>query len=72
MNILVLSDLHIDTCDNFGTFQWNEMDLIMQIESLRDIHSIDKVIFNGEYRSMFARSFSMYYNGYRNSQIRID
>jgi predicted phosphodiesterase len=48
MNILVLSDLHIDTCDNFGTFQWDDMDLIMQIEGLRDIHSIDKVIFNGD------------------------
>jgi predicted phosphodiesterase len=48
MNILVLSDLHIDTCDTFGTFQWNEMDLIMQIERLRDFYSIDKIIFNGD------------------------
>ena len=48
MNILVLSDLHIDTCDNFGTFQWDEMDLIMQLEGIREIHSIDKVIFNGD------------------------
>jgi predicted phosphodiesterase len=48
MNILVLSDLHFDTCDNFGTFQWDEMDLIMQIEGIRDIYSIDKVIFNGD------------------------
>jgi predicted phosphodiesterase len=48
MNILVLSDLHIDSCDNFGTFQWDEMDLIMQIEGIRDIHNIDKVIFNGD------------------------
>lgn len=48
MNILVLSDLHIDTCDSFGTFQWDEMDLIMQIEGLRDIHNINKVIFNGD------------------------
>lgn len=48
MNILVLSDLHIDTCDNFGTFQWNEMDLIIQIEGVRDIYNVDKVIFNGD------------------------
>lgn len=48
MNILVLSDLHIDTCDNFGTFQWDEMDLIMQLEGVRDIYNIDKVIFNGD------------------------
>jgi predicted phosphodiesterase len=48
MNILVLSDLHIDTRDNFGTFQWNEMDLIMQIEKIRDEYNIDKIIFNGD------------------------
>ena len=48
MKILVLSDLHIDTCDNFGTFQWDEMDLIMQIEGIRDLHNIDKVVFNGD------------------------
>jgi predicted phosphodiesterase len=48
MNILVLSDFHIDTHDNFGAFQWDEMDLIMQIEGIRDIHNIDKVILNGD------------------------
>ena len=48
MNILILSDLHIDTCDNFGTFKWDEMDLIMQIEGVRDIYNVDKVIFNGD------------------------
>jgi predicted phosphodiesterase len=48
MNILILSDLHIDTRDNFGTFQWDEMDLIMQIEAIRDINNVDKVIFNGD------------------------
>jgi predicted phosphodiesterase len=48
MNILILSDLHIDTCDNFGTFQWDEMELIMQIEGIRDTFNVDKVIFNGD------------------------
>ena len=48
MNIFVLSDLHTDTCDNFGTFQWDEMDFIMQIEGIRDIYNVDKVIFNGD------------------------
>lgn len=48
MNILVLSDLHIDTGDTFGTFQWDETDLIMQIERIRDLYSIKKVIFNGD------------------------
>lgn len=57
MNILVLSDLHIDTCDNFGTFQWDEMDLIMQLEGVRDIYNIDKVIFNGDVFELIKYSF---------------
>lgn len=48
MNILVISDLHIDACDNFGTFQWNEINLIMQIEGIREIYAVDKVILNGD------------------------
>jgi len=48
MNILVISDLHIDTGDKFGTFQWEETDLIDQLERIREIYSIDKVIFNGD------------------------
>jgi predicted phosphodiesterase len=58
MNILVLSDLHIDASDNFGTFQWNEMDLIMQIEGIRDIYNIDKVIFNGDVFELVKYSFA--------------
>ncbi len=57
MNILVLSDLHVDTHDNFGTFQWEEMDLIMQIEGMRDIHNIDKVIFNGDVFELFKYKY---------------
>jgi len=57
MKILVLSDLHIDTHDNFGIFQWDEMDLIMQIEGIRDIHSVDKVIFNGDIFELFKYRF---------------
>lgn len=48
MKILVLSDLHIDTCDNFGTFQWSDTEFIMQLESLRDLYPIRKIIFNGD------------------------
>jgi predicted phosphodiesterase len=48
MNILVLSDLHIDTSDNFGTFQWDEMELILLIEDLRNTYNIEKVVFNGD------------------------
>jgi predicted phosphodiesterase len=48
MNILVLSDLHIDACDHFGTFQWNELDFISKLDVIRSKYSIDKVIFNGD------------------------
>ena len=48
MNLFILSDLHIDTGDNFGTFQWDETELILQIERIRESYSIDKVIFNGD------------------------
>lgn len=48
MNIFVLSDLHIDTCDKFGTFQWSEMDFIMQVEGVRERYNVGKVIFNGD------------------------
>jgi predicted phosphodiesterase len=57
MNILVLSDLHIDTHDNFGTFQWDEMDLIMQIEQIRDLYNIDKVILNGDVYELFKYTY---------------
>jgi len=58
VNILILSDLHIDTSDSFGAFGWNEMELIMHIEKLRDMHSIDKVIFNGDTFELLKYSFS--------------
>ncbi|HKK41521.1 MAG TPA: metallophosphoesterase [Bacteroidales bacterium] len=48
MNILVISDLHIDTNDRFGTFQWSDSSLIEEIETLRDRYSVGKVIFNGD------------------------
>jgi len=48
MTILVLSDLHIDTNDKFGTFQWDDVDFIIRLEEIRDKFRIDKVIFNGD------------------------
>lgn len=57
MNILVVSDLHIDTKDNFGIFQWDEMNIIMHIESIRDLYSIDKIIFNGDIFELLKYSY---------------
>jgi predicted phosphodiesterase len=58
MNILILSDLHIDTCDSFGTFQWDEMDFLLRIEEQCDKHKIDKVIFNGDTFELMKYSFA--------------
>ena len=57
MNILVLSDLHIDTGDNFGVFKWDQLDFIKQVERVRDIFSIDKVIFNGDTFELLKYTF---------------
>jgi len=57
MKILVLSDLHLDTHDSFGIFQWKQMDLIYQIEYLRDMYSIDKIIFNGDVFELYKYSY---------------
>jgi predicted phosphodiesterase len=57
MNILVLSDLHIDPHDSFGIFQWDETDLIEQIENMINIYSIEKVIFNGDTFELLKYSF---------------
>ncbi|MBN2862557.1 MAG: metallophosphoesterase [Bacteroidales bacterium] len=57
MNILVLSDLHIGTRDNIGTFQWDEMDFIMHVERLREIYKIDRIIFNGDVFELLKYTF---------------
>lgn len=58
MNILVISDLHIDTSDNFGTFRWDRKEFINHIELLRYNYKIDKVIFNGDIFESLKYSFS--------------
>ena len=57
MNILVLSDLHMDPRDSFGIFQWDEADLIEQIEYMKNLYSIDKVIFNGDTFELLKYTF---------------
>ena len=57
MNILVLSDLHLDIHDSFGIFQWSEMDFILYLEQLRSEHRIDKIIFNGDIFELYKYRF---------------
>lgn len=48
MNILVISDLHIDPDDAFGTFQWDADSLICHIEKIKNEHDIEQIILNGD------------------------
>ncbi|MFH0841136.1 MAG: metallophosphoesterase family protein [Bacteroidota bacterium] len=57
MNLLIISDLHIDTCDSFGAFQWDEMEFISQVERIRDQYNIDKVVFNGDIFELLKYSY---------------
>jgi predicted phosphodiesterase len=58
MNLLILSDLHIDTGDNFGLFQWDDEEFIGTIEKMRELYSIDKIIFNGDIFELLKYSFN--------------
>lgn len=53
MNILILSDFHIDIGDKFGTFRWNADELIAQIEKVRTQYDIDQVILNGDIYELY-------------------
>ena len=57
MNILVLSDLHIDLRDSYGLFQWEPSDLIACIESLKEEYEIDQVVLNGDVFELYKHSF---------------
>jgi len=57
MNILVLSDLHMDPRDTFGTFQWHERDLIDQIEQTRRRYGVDKVVLNGDIFELYKYKY---------------
>lgn len=48
MNILVLSDLHIDSGDKFGIFNWDTETLINYMETLIYLNNVEKVILNGD------------------------
>jgi len=53
MNLLVISDLHLDSGDKAGFFQWNEYEFILALEQIRKQFKIDKVILNGDVYELF-------------------
>lgn len=56
MNLLIISDLHIDKNDKVGLFQWNELEFILQLERIRHHFQIDKLILNGDVFELFKYS----------------
>jgi predicted phosphodiesterase len=57
MNLLIISDLHIDTGDNFGIFHWDDEEFIGCIEKFRELHSVNKIILNGDIFELLKYSF---------------
>ncbi len=61
MNILVISDLHIDNGDRFGTFGWKAKKFIKTIEAVVKAYGIDKVILNGDIFDLYKYNFKEVY-----------
>lgn len=61
MNLLVLSDLHIDNGDNFGSFGWKTKKFIKTFEKIVDYYQIDQVVLNGDIFDLYKYSFKEVY-----------
>lgn len=61
MNLLILSDLHLDCGDRFGTFGWKPKKFIRQIEKLIEQYSIDSVVLNGDVFDLYKYTFKQVY-----------
>ncbi len=61
MKLLILSDLHIDNGDSFGTFGWKPKQFIRALEKLVDSYEVDQVVLNGDVFDLYKYSFSEVY-----------
>lgn len=57
MNILVLSDLHIDHGDKFGIFKWDTPLLIEYIKNIINKFNIQQVILNGDIFELYKYKY---------------
>jgi len=62
MILLVISDLHIDNGDHFGTFGWKPKKFIKTIDKLIEHYGIDQVILNGDVFDLYKYSFKEVYH----------
>jgi predicted phosphodiesterase len=61
MNLLVLSDLHIDNGDNFGAFGWKPKKFIKTLEKIITYYQVDQVVLNGDVFDLYKYSFKEVY-----------
>lgn len=61
MNLLVISDLHIDIGDRFGTFGWKPKRFIKMLEQLVEGYGIDQVVLNGDVFELYKYTFKEVY-----------
>lgn len=67
MNLLILSDLHIDNGDKFGTFGWKPKKFIKTLDKVIEVYKIDQVILNGDIFDLYKYSFEDVYS--KNSEL---
>lgn len=58
MKLLVLSDLHIDTGDKFGTFGWKSKKFISTLDVIINYYGIDQVVLNGDVFELYKYSYT--------------
>lgn len=57
MNVLVISDLHLGTGDQFGTFEWSNSDFILMMRHIIQTHKVDQVVLNGDVFELYKYRF---------------
>jgi len=62
MNLLVLSDLHIDNGDNFGSFGWKTKKFIKTIEKIIEYYKVDQIVLNGDVFDLYKYTFKDVYH----------
>ncbi|MFP4556181.1 MAG: metallophosphoesterase family protein [Bacteroidales bacterium] len=61
MNLLVISDLHIDNGDKFGAFGWKPKRFIKALDTVIEQNEIDKVVLNGDIFELYKYNFNDVY-----------
>lgn len=62
MNILIISDLHIDNSDNFGSFGWKPNKFIKALDQVIEFYRVEKVVLNGDVFDLYKYSFDDVYS----------